>query len=28
VILKEEGRDNSFFFEGSGEDDITPRILI
>jgi GTP-binding protein len=28
VILKEEWRDNSFFFEGSGEDDITPRILI
>ncbi len=28
TILKEEGRDNSFFFEGSDEDDISPRILI
>lgn len=27
-ILKEEGRDNSFFFEGSNEDNISPRILI
>ncbi len=27
-ILEDEGRDNSFFFEGSGEDNISPRILI
>lgn len=27
-ILEEEQRDNSFFFEGSEEDNISPRILI
>ena len=27
-ILKEEGKDNSFFFVGSDEDNISPRILI
>jgi GTP-binding protein len=27
-ILKDEGRDNSFFFEGSDEDNISPKILI
>jgi hypothetical protein len=27
-ILEDEKRDNSFFFEGSDEDNISPRILI
>ena len=27
-VLKKEGRDNSFFFEGSEEDNISPKILI